>query len=171
TLVTEAKQKVETGTKVAHQCAEIFDEVVNSVNSVNVMIDEISNASREQSQGISEIAKAMNQLDEATHENATTSQESAQSSDLLRQRANSVNAIVTNLNSMVEGGEVSAVTPAAVAVTPTATVLAFEKRTDKKTKSLAKQTSTGGKTHSAPMKKAVGAEDMPSGDDPRFEDL
>ena len=65
-LISEGKEKVSSGTKVAQECAGVLEQIVADVSKVSQMAGEISTANREQAQGVSELNKAMGQLDQAT---------------------------------------------------------------------------------------------------------
>ena len=67
------------------------------------MAQEISNASIEQSQGITEITKAMGQLDIATQSNSQTSQELAGIAVGLNSDAGKLENTVTDLLATVNG--------------------------------------------------------------------
>ena len=64
---------------------------------------EISNASVEQSQGISEITKAMGQLDVVTQDNSHTSQELSNVADNLNNNAVELEKVVSDLLKTVNG--------------------------------------------------------------------
>lgn len=72
-LMTEGKTKVEHGITVAKRCNDVLEQIVGHVNEVNSMVSDITVASEEQSKGIIEISKAMDQLDQATQMNADSS--------------------------------------------------------------------------------------------------
>ena len=103
-LIAEGKRKTDAGVEVARQCGEVLDEIVSNVSNVSRMAVEISSASQEQSVGLSEINKAMNQLDQATQQNATTSEETASSAGQLSHQADSMQAAVVQLVKTIEGG-------------------------------------------------------------------
>lgn len=102
-LIAVGKVKVEAGARIARQCGVVLEEVVQNVSDVSAMVGEISVATQEQTQGVAEITKAMNQLDQVTHENASTSQQSAQSSDKLSAQADAVFSVVSTLQAVVSG--------------------------------------------------------------------
>ena len=52
-LIAESVDKVESGAKLVEQAGTTMDEVVSSFQGVANLVTEISNASREQSGGIS----------------------------------------------------------------------------------------------------------------------
>ncbi|MDO9184124.1 MAG: methyl-accepting chemotaxis protein [Bacteriovorax sp.] len=103
-LILNGKEKVETGTRVAHECEDILNEIVDSVANVSKIITEISSASQEQSQGVHEITKALTQLDQVTQQNTANSAESANAADALSNQANTLNLLVQALVQTVEGG-------------------------------------------------------------------
>ncbi|HWU44048.1 MAG TPA: methyl-accepting chemotaxis protein, partial [Bdellovibrio sp.] len=69
-LIKNSVQKIEMGSIQATQGGKVLSEIVGSVKKVADLNSEISNASSEQSNGIGEINKAMNQLDQVTQTNA-----------------------------------------------------------------------------------------------------
>lgn len=112
--VHQGKSKVEHGKDVAQRCNDVLDEVVKNVSSVNGMVKEIALASKEQAQGIHEITRAINQLDQVTQENATTAQSSAVSAENLAQQAKSMHDLLTDLEVTIYGNKtkkVNKVTP------------------------------------------------------------
>jgi len=68
------------------------------------MASEISGASQEQAQGITEINKAVAQLEVVTQRNSTTSQQTATSADVLYKQADTLIQAVSDLVSTVQGG-------------------------------------------------------------------
>lgn len=116
-LVRNGKDKVESGVNVAKQCSDVLNEIVQNVSSVSGLAQEISHASKEQAQGVSEINKAMSQLDSATQKNAATSEEAASSAKYLSAQAESLKDSVGNLMEVISGARESSSAPAKVAKT------------------------------------------------------
>lgn len=108
-LIEEGKLKVEGGTEVANQCAVILEEIVKNVANVSDLANEISQASKEQAQGVSEINKAMGQLDVVTQNNATNSEATADFANKLTSHAGALNNAVSELIQTVEGGKLDQV--------------------------------------------------------------
>ncbi|MBC7427794.1 MAG: methyl-accepting chemotaxis protein [Bacteriovorax sp.] len=102
-LVEEGKQKVDTGTRVAQACGEMIENIVNNITSINSMAEEISTASLEQSQGIGEITKAMNQLDHVTQQNASNCEQTASSAVELSAQADNLRVAVAVLVETIQG--------------------------------------------------------------------
>ncbi len=104
-LVTDGKAKVDTGSNLAKQCGGILDSIVKNAEAMSRMVSEIATASHEQSVGVSEIAKAMGQLDQATHENVATSQQTAASAEQILSQAGSLQGIVDHLHEATQEGD------------------------------------------------------------------
>lgn len=100
-LIVKGKEKVETGTRVAHECGRALDEILSNVRLVNDKVAEIAQASVEQSQGVQEITDAMRQLDEVAHVNSSIANESAGNVRVLKNEAVELNSIVEELNNIV----------------------------------------------------------------------
>lgn len=110
-LIDEGKINVETGTRIANNCGEVLNEIVNSVASVTTSVSEISSASQEQSQGVQEITKAIAQLDQVTQENTANSAESANAAEALSRQADMLKQLVQSLVLTMNGAS----SPASIA--------------------------------------------------------
>lgn len=108
-LIAECKETVENGGQVARQCGEVLDEIVQDVSKVSAMAGEIASASQEQSRGVGEITKAMNQLDQMTQQNAATSEECASAAEELSAQSvalkKAVNLLVMTVNGTDSHGD------------------------------------------------------------------
>lgn len=102
-LISEGKDKGEQGTKVSHDCEVILNEIVESVAKVSNMIKSIADASHEQAVGISEITKAVAQIDQVTQINTSSAAESANAASSLSNHAEKLNAQVIYLVSTIDG--------------------------------------------------------------------
>ena len=102
-LVLNGKQNVAAGTKIAHECESVLDEIVSSVSSVSKMVSEITSASQEQTQGVHEITKAIAQLDQVTQQNTSSAAESANAANMLSDQATQLNSLVQTLVHTVNG--------------------------------------------------------------------
>jgi methyl-accepting chemotaxis protein len=103
-LIINSKEKVKTGTRIAHECEDVLNEIVSSVASVSKMITEISAASLEQAQGVHEITKAITQLDQVTHQNASNASQSANAAGTLSMQAEELNSLIQSLSKTINGG-------------------------------------------------------------------
>jgi len=177
-LVIESKSKVETGTQVAHRCSEALNNILSTVHEVDGMVGEISSASQEQAQGVSEINKAMNQLDQVTQQNTSIAQSAATSAEQLSAQANELRQMVQDLFIVIGGSnDFTNLPPINPPIPPS-----VEKKHPKSKKIVPihharKEPSPTGTAPSKPKQLAAGAEkssdngNIPSKDDPRFEDV
>ncbi len=102
-MVSDGSSRLEAGTRVAHQCQEVFNELLVSVTSVAKMVSDISAASQEQAQGVYQINKAVSQLDQVTQQNTASSAQSASAANSLSDQADKLNVLIKSLAHAVEG--------------------------------------------------------------------
>jgi methyl-accepting chemotaxis protein len=86
-LITNSVQQIEQGSALVDQAGHTMEEIVSAIKSVNVIAGEISNASVEQSSGVSQVGQAVSQMDQATQQNAALVEESASAAESLKQQA------------------------------------------------------------------------------------
>jgi methyl-accepting chemotaxis protein len=110
-LAGEGRIKVESGTRVALECSKILIEIVQNVTQVSSLAGEISQASLEQSQGVSEINKAMGQLDIVTQRNASASEETASAAQALSAQTETLKEAVQELMKTLNGAKESSAGP------------------------------------------------------------
>ncbi len=103
-LIEESVQNADGGVKISEEVAKILTEIVGKVDKTNQLINEISLASNEQSQGIEQVNGAVAQLNTVTQQNAANSEESASASEELTAQANELNDMVETLRGII-GGE------------------------------------------------------------------
>ena len=95
--------RADKGAEIAEKVAHSLDEIRVQAKKVNEIMDEITTASQEQSQGIFQINKAVNQMEQVTQNIASGAEESASSSEELSAQAESLMEIVDRLVVLVEG--------------------------------------------------------------------
>ena len=76
-LSHDVKGVVERGGRVARDCGEVLDEIVTHASTVSTMVQSIAQSSHEQANGVTEIAKAVQQLDVVTHANSSAANQTA----------------------------------------------------------------------------------------------
>jgi methyl-accepting chemotaxis protein len=86
-LIGASVERVDAGSALANQAGQAMGDIVKQVRRVTDLIGEISSASREQSQGISEVGGAIAQLDQVTQQNSALVEESAAAAASLKQQA------------------------------------------------------------------------------------
>ncbi len=106
-LVQESRHKIDKGRSVANACGEALEKIVMNADQLSEMVESISNANQEQSQGIDEIARAISQLEEAIQVNTNEIKQSAESANQLNQQVSSLNHSGTKLKILAVGGNAS----------------------------------------------------------------
>ena len=86
-LIGTSVERVERGTALVDKAGATMTEVVSAIRRVTDIMGEISAASREQSQGVSQVGEAITQMDQATQQNAALVEQSAAAADSLKTQA------------------------------------------------------------------------------------
>ncbi len=94
-LIGASVEKVEVGARQVNEAGASMDEIVTQVQRVTQLISEISNATAEQTSGISQVGDAVTQLDQVTQQNAALVEESAAAAESLRHQAAQLAEIVS----------------------------------------------------------------------------
>ena len=102
-MVLSSKDKIDTGVDVAKQCGITLDQLVGNSADAKKLVNEVARACNEQSIGVNEITKAMNQLDESTHLNTQAAVQSSKHSEGLLDISNHTERIVLDLQGAVLG--------------------------------------------------------------------
>ena len=74
-LIEDSVEKVTSGSTLVNQAGQTMENIVNSVNQVNVIMGEISAASAEQASGIEQVSQTIVQMDQTTQQNAALVEE------------------------------------------------------------------------------------------------
>lgn len=104
-LVSLNKEKVENCISLSRDCDEFLKKVMRGSGEVNRMVQEIAVASGEQTTGMDEISRAMNQLSEIFQNSQKISNENEESAKILYRQVENLNAEVEQLTSIVNGGD------------------------------------------------------------------
>ncbi|MFN8791898.1 MAG: methyl-accepting chemotaxis protein [Bdellovibrionales bacterium] len=163
-MIRTSREKVEMGTKTVHECHEALEEIIANVVSVDSLVSEIAVASSEQAAGIKEISKAVGQMEQVTQQNSAAAQSSSSSAEQLRAQAEALNGIVQDLMVEVNGRVTDPSEEHAKPATSPSNTVPFRKKTRAETKS------AHARTFPTSSKRAVGADVVPSSDDPGFEE-
>jgi hypothetical protein len=92
------------GVQITEKVAHSLHEIVDKVRKADDLITEIANASKEQSQGITQVNNAISQMDTVTQSNAANAEESASAAEELNAQAAVMNDIVRGLVALTNGG-------------------------------------------------------------------
>ncbi|MFM2448769.1 MAG: methyl-accepting chemotaxis protein [Pseudomonadota bacterium] len=86
-LIGSSVETVDAGTRLVGDAGTTMTDIVAQTKRVSDLIGEISNASHEQTSGISQVSDAVTQLDQVTQQNAALVEQSAAAADSLKQQA------------------------------------------------------------------------------------
>ncbi len=86
-LIEGSLQKVNVGARQVDDAGGIMQEVVSSVRGITVLMDEISSASHEQSEGIDQVNQAVSQMDAVVQQNAALVEQAAAAAGSLQSQA------------------------------------------------------------------------------------
>ncbi|HJV76350.1 MAG TPA: methyl-accepting chemotaxis protein [Noviherbaspirillum sp.] len=113
-LITDSVEKVNTGSRIAGDAGRTMEGIVNAVKQAATIMNDISQASLEQSAGIEQVNIAVTQMDGATRQNATMVEQAAVAAESLRKQATMLVDLVDSFKLLP--GEKRANPPAAAAV-------------------------------------------------------
>ncbi|MFZ6753412.1 methyl-accepting chemotaxis protein [Undibacterium sp. Dicai25W] len=94
-LIGDSVEKVEMGSKLVTEAGSTMEEIVGSVKKVTDIMGAIMLASEEQSTGIDEVHRAINEMDEVTQQNAAMVEEAASAASHLQTLATALSAHVS----------------------------------------------------------------------------
>ncbi|MBS0245644.1 MAG: HAMP domain-containing protein [Proteobacteria bacterium] len=102
-LITKSGGQVQEGVALVNQAGEALGRITASIQKVNTLINDIANASAEQSSGVDEINKAMTMMDTATQQNSALVEENAATAKVLEQQAKTMDGQVGYFRIDAEG--------------------------------------------------------------------
>ena len=86
-LINASAERVEQGCLQVDQAGSTMTEVVSAIRHVTELMSQISDASREQSLGVSQVGEALTQMDHVTQQNAALVEEMASAAGSLKAQA------------------------------------------------------------------------------------
>ncbi|OYU98903.1 MAG: methyl-accepting chemotaxis protein [Burkholderiales bacterium PBB5] len=93
-LIRAAAERTESGSELVNRAGTTISEVRESVRKVADLIGEISAGSRAQTEGISEVNKAIADIDRSTQQNAALVEEAAAAAESMRQQSSRLTGMV-----------------------------------------------------------------------------
>ncbi|HAZ12240.1 MAG: hypothetical protein A2X86_03295 [Bdellovibrionales bacterium GWA2_49_15] len=165
-LVLAGKEKVDAGTMTARRCNDVLDSILKNVEDMNQMIGEMSTASSEQARGVDEISKAMNQVEIVTQGNSAAANQATTIAHQLNEQAVKMGHHVVALQSITNG------TKGARHASDSGDHSDDDSEHGGKVLPMGSRKESKEKTvEGTAYKRAIGAENPPSENDPRFEDV
>ena len=102
--IESAIAKTGQGVQISTAVAAALSEIVTKVRQVDELVTEVANASREQTEGITQVNTAVGQMDKVTQSNAANAEESAAAAEELNSQAQVLKQAVGELIRLVGGG-------------------------------------------------------------------
>ncbi len=94
-LIETAVRKIEDGSKIAQTTSTALSEINASITKVADLIGDISAASNEQAQGISQVSQGLSQIDSVTQQNTASAEETSAAAEELSSQAAFVRDILS----------------------------------------------------------------------------
>lgn len=104
-IASETRKKIQEGSATAQECNRILQDIVKNANRTAKMMGEISNASKEQTAGISQINDAVGQLENLSQKSKSGAEETSRTSDELKGQVLALRDTTAELYSEVVGLE------------------------------------------------------------------
>jgi len=112
-LIEDAIARSQQGTDKVAQMGVVIATITEKATKVRGLVQEISTASSEQTQGIEQVTQSVSQMEQVTQTTAATAEESAAASEELNAQAETSMVAVSKLEAMVGGGTRASATPKA----------------------------------------------------------
>ena len=101
--IEDSVSKSAHGVEISARVAKSLEEIVGKARQVDELAGEVAAASREQSQGITQVNTAVSQMDKVTQSNAANAEESAAAAEELNAQAEAMKDAVNELLRLVDG--------------------------------------------------------------------
>jgi methyl-accepting chemotaxis protein len=111
TLIHDSTAKTAQGVAIATKSGEVFEQIVGDIKKISDLNFEISTASTEQSNGISQISQSLQELDRATQGNARAADQVSDAAQGMAQQGVILKDLVDSLRVLVEGGHIEMEVP------------------------------------------------------------
>ncbi len=100
-LIEDSITRSREGSGKLSEVAAAIQKITENARSAKTLVDEVNMGSQEQARGIDQIAKAIIQMEQVTHQVAANAEEGASASQQLNAQAETVDQIVGQLSAMV----------------------------------------------------------------------
>lgn len=93
-LITDTQEKVDVGSDLVAKSGDTLNQIIDQVEKVNALVADISNAAKEQSEGIQSVHSAMESLKVVTQQNTSMVEEGKSASMSLGNKASEMNELM-----------------------------------------------------------------------------
>ncbi len=107
-LISSSANQVTRGVKLVSETGLALNDIVDKVASIDRLLSEIAASAKEQATGLSEVNVAVNQMDQATQQNAAMVEEATAASANLRGEAADLAKLVSKFRTGADSGPVLA---------------------------------------------------------------
>ena len=97
-LINSSLKKTEKGAELSAKTTESLDTIVDSLVKTVDIVSEIAAASKEQSEGISQVDVGLTQIEQVTQQNTASAEESASASEELASQARRMQELMSRFN-------------------------------------------------------------------------
>ncbi len=112
-LITNSNGQVRSRVELVNKAGEALGNIVESIKEVAALVPDIAGASIEQSTGVEEVNKALNQMDEVTQQNSALVEENAATAKTLEHQAKNMDEQVDAAAGDLAGAKETKAKPAA----------------------------------------------------------
>ncbi|MDX2202517.1 MAG: HAMP domain-containing methyl-accepting chemotaxis protein, partial [Hyphomicrobiaceae bacterium] len=116
-LIQTSSSQVADGVGLVAETGKALERILAQVNDINKVVIDIAAGAKEQATGLAEVNSAINQMDQATQQNAAMVEQSTAASHSLRQEANQLMELVGQFRIGQGAGASPAARPAAKVAT------------------------------------------------------
>ncbi|MDH3393762.1 MAG: methyl-accepting chemotaxis protein [Desulfobulbaceae bacterium] len=102
-LLAGTSDRVSAGVDLVKLTSEAFEEAADKAQKTAVLLNEIADSSKEQSIGISQVSKAVFDLDKVTQQNAADADQAAHIAEDMEDQSSNLNGDVSSLVQLVRG--------------------------------------------------------------------
>lgn len=95
-LISNSVDQISSGTAVVEQAGSTMRTMVTNAQQINTYLNEISSAAKEEAEGVSQVTKAIQELDESTQSNAALVEETSAASASLTDQAQTLQGEIAN---------------------------------------------------------------------------
>ncbi|MFZ5572462.1 MAG: methyl-accepting chemotaxis protein [Thermodesulfobacteriota bacterium] len=110
-LIEGSMQRVANGSAIAERTAKALEEMNRGIGKVADLIAEITTASNEQAQGISQISHGLNQVDGVTQQNTANAEETSSAAEELSSQAESMRRLLVRFKLKTGTGATASAEP------------------------------------------------------------
>jgi hypothetical protein len=107
-LIEASIEKAQDGNAKVEHVASSITAITGSIASMKSLVDDVSNASHQQAQGIDQVSQAITQMEQVTQRTAATAEESASAGEELRAQAEASMAAIRRLERLISGAAATA---------------------------------------------------------------